>query len=50
MTKSLKKILKNFIKRSHQKKINGWPYAFIMMFFIIFIMQMIMLIILIKQK
>ncbi len=50
--KSFRKIICNSIKKPFKKacnyKVTGYPYAFIMMFFIIFLMQLIMLLILVK--
>lgn len=40
--------IKKAFKRACIHKITGYPYAFIMMFFIIFLMQLIMLLILVK--
>ncbi len=44
----MKKLLKNFCKKNNQS-IKGWPNFFIMMFLIIFLMQLIALVILLKQ-
>ncbi len=50
--KSFRKTICNSIKKAFKRacehKITGYPYAFIMMFFIIFLMQLIMLLILVK--
>lgn len=43
------KTIKKKIKKMHKHKIVGWPYFFIMTFLIIFMMQLLMLIILLKQ-
>jgi hypothetical protein len=43
------KAIKRAAKRLHEHKVTGWPYFFIMTFLIIFMMQLIMLIILLKQ-
>ena len=44
----LGKSIKNLFTRACRHKITGWPYVFIMMFFIIFLMQLIMLLLLVK--
>jgi len=45
---NLGKSIKKLFTRACRHKITGWPYVFIMMFFIIFLMQLIMLLILAK--
>ncbi|HPT08467.1 MAG TPA: hypothetical protein PLE28_02110 [bacterium] len=45
---NLGKSIKNLFSRTCHHRITGWPYVFIMMFFIIFLMQLIMLLLLVK--
>jgi hypothetical protein len=42
------KRIKKCLQRGHQRKITGWPYFITMMFFVIFLLQLVILLILIK--
>ncbi|MFA5420881.1 MAG: hypothetical protein WC280_02575 [Patescibacteria group bacterium] len=43
------KFLKKKIRTWNKHKVTGWPYFITMMFFVVFLTQMIILIILLKQ-
>lgn len=48
MSKSFCKSIKKVFNRACHHRISGWPYVVIMMFFAIFLLQLIMLLILVK--